>query len=351
MRAAMIADAPHTQSPGSEAAWPHHALLLLFVLLWGGNFVLAEVALREMAPISFSVSRFLMGGWAMIGVLYLQIALGAEEAENRSGMFPHVRREDWPRLLIVSLLGATLAPWLGIEGLDLTHGARASLWLALGPVLSCGIGYLLHTERIGWTGYLGIILAALGTFALAVDGLRPGQNFWLGDLLLCTALLMAVAELHFIKPLAARYGATPMVTARTAIGGCIYLLIAGPSLIDEPWLALDVWTWIAIVFGGAVGVGLGQWVKVRALRKLGPTRVILYGNLVPLAALWLAWVTIGTEPSLLEIVAGFLIVIGAICIQVVDIRVQSGRGKKSEQYADENSSGVMESIAFRSGDQ
>jgi len=45
---------------------------------------------------------------------------------------------------------------------------------------------------------------------------------------------------------------------------------------------------------------------------------VLYGNLVPVATLLLAWLTIGTDPSLLEAVAGGFIVVGAICLQVLD---------------------------------
>lgn len=327
-----------------EAAWPHHVLLLIFVVLWGGNFVLAEVALREMTPIGFSVSRFFIGGTAMITMLYFQLFFGAGGVERGARLFPRVHKKDWPRLLAVAVLGATLAPWLGIEGLGLTHGARASLWLALGPVLSCALGYVLGTERLGRLGYVGIVLAALGTFALAFDGFRSDKGYWFGDLLLVLALLMAVAELHFIKPLAARYGATAMVAARTAIGGMVYLAIALPALVGETWLQLSAWTWIAIIFGGAVGVGIGQWAKVRALKKLGPTRVVLYGNLVPLAALWLAWATIRTQPSALEILSGLFIVLGAICIQVLDVR---GRNGKKDRTGD---SDLLRNVAVRSGD-
>lgn len=328
-----------------EAAWPHHVLLLIFVALWGGNFVLAEVALREMSPIGFSVSRFLLGGMAMIAMLYCQLFFGSGRAAG-ARLFPRVDKKDWPRLLLVAVLGATLAPWLGIEGLGLTHGARASLWLALGPVLSWALGYMLGTERIGRFGYVGVVLAALGTFILAFDGFRPGTGYWLGDLLLALALLMAVAELHFIKPLAARYGATAMVAARTAIGGMFYLLIALPALVRESWLDLGVWTWVAIVFGGAVGVGIGQWAKVRALRKLGPTRVVLYGNLVPLAALALAWATIRTQPSPLEILSGLFIVFGAICIQALDVRSRNGNDKTGGG----RTTNFLSSVAMRSGD-
>lgn len=299
-----------------RTAWPHHSLLSLFVWLWGANFVLAEVALREMEPISFSVARFLMGGGALIALLYAQ----RPSDDEASRLFPHVERADWPRLLFVSVISAALAPWLGIEGLDLTHSGRASLWLALGPVLSSAFGYLGETERIGWVGYLGIGLAGLGTFVLAADGLRPQQAYWAGDLLLLMALLLTVAEMHLIKPLVARYGSISMVALRTTIGGTIYFLIASPVLVGEPWSALSAWTWVAILLGGTIGVGMGQWVKYRALTVIGPTRVVLYGNLVPVATLILAWLTIGTDPSSLEVLAALLIVAGALCLQVVDLR-------------------------------
>ena len=307
-----------TTEPGLSAAKAHHSLLSIFVFLWGANFVLAELALREMAPISFSVARFLMGGGVLVALFYAQFHAfnGRDGEENR--LMPDLDRGDWPRLLLVSVLGATLAPWLGIEGLGLTHGARASLWLALGPVLSSGLGYFLDTERIGWTGLVGIGLAGLGTFVLATDGLQPGRAYWLGDLFLLLALLMTVAELHLIKPLVARYGSIPMVAMRTMIGGLLYGLIALPSMVDEPWFNLSFWTWVAILLGGGIGVGVGQWIKVRALDTLGPTRVVLYGNLVPVATLLLAWLTIGTDPSLMEVIAGILIVIGALCLQVFD---------------------------------
>lgn len=303
--------APKTDVEG-EALGSHHALMSLFVLFWGGNFILAEVALREMTPITFSVSRFVMGAAMLVSLLYIR------RAGTYARVFPGVQPGDWPRLLAVSVLGGTLAPWLGIEGLALTHGARASLWLALGPALSSAIGYFWHTERIGWIGYTGIGLAGFGTFALAAESWQPGGIYWWGDLLLFTALLLTVVELHLIKPLVKRYGAISMAAARTGIGGLLYLLIAAPSLVGEAWLTLDGWTWFAILFGGAIGVGVGQWVRIRALRALGPTRVVIYNNLVPLATLMLAWLTIGTNPSLPELAAGTLIVVGTFCLEVLD---------------------------------
>jgi drug/metabolite transporter (DMT)-like permease len=327
---------------GKNSALSHHSLLFVFTFFWGANFILAEVALLEMSPISFSVSRFAIGGLAMLLVLYRQCLSDAKRTGNAFQFFPSIEKGDWFRLLLVSVLGATLAPWLGIEGLGLTHGSRASVWLALGPAISTGFGYLLSTEKMGRYGVAGVILAALGTLTLAYDGLQPGRGFWFGDLLLFLALTMTVIELHLIKPLARKYGPISMVAMRTVIGGSLYLLIASPSLVQESWLTFGFWTWFAILAGGAIGVGVGQWIKVRALRSLGPTRVVIYGNLVPVAAFIIAWLSIGENPSLYELIAGGLIITGAIFIQVIDVIVRKEKTRPEDDELSVVSSGKHE---------
>ncbi|MCW9707037.1 DMT family transporter [Fodinibius salsisoli] len=311
---------------------------MLFTFIWGANFILAELALQEMAPISFSVSRFAVGGMAMLLIMYCKYRSDCRRNGGPIPFIPSIKKEHWPRLLLISFIGATLAPWLGIEGLGLTHGARASLWLALGPAISTVWGYLFGTERMGQFGYAGVILAVAGTIILAWDGIRPNQGYWLGDLILIIALILTVIELHLIKPLAREYGSIPIVTIRTAIGCSLYLLIASPALIQEAWLSLGFWTWIAIIAGGGIGVGMGQWIKVRALKKLGPTQVVLYGNLVPIAALLIAWLSIGENPSFLEIVSALFIISGAIFIQVIDAR--KSRDLESQKRLEEDLSMV-----------
>lgn len=298
--------------------YTHHSVLVLFTLFWGGNFVLAEVALVELSPISFSVARFFVAAAVMLAVLYAKGKASARKHQTDFRLFPSIDKSDRMRLLSVAVLGATLAPWFGIEGLNLTSGGRASLWLALCPVLSAGIGILLRTEFLRKVGFSGLVIAGIGTMGLAADSLALDHTYWLGDMLLFLAICCTAIELHLIKPLVIKYSATSMVAARTAIGGLFYLLLASPSLMTQNWLSLGLWTWIAIVLGGAIGVGIGQWVKVRALEALGPTRVVLYGNLVPPATLFLAWVVLGTSPSMMEIAAGALILIGAVLLQAGD---------------------------------
>lgn len=295
-----------------------------------------------MAPIAFSSARFAIGGLAMLSILYWQTWRDAKRLGARFRFFPAMEKQDRKRLMVVAVIGATLAPWMGIEGLSLTHGARAALWLALGPAISSVCGRLMSTETMGRYGYTGVLLTVFGTLTLALDGLRPGQGYWAGDLLLFLALTLTVVELHLIKPLARKYGSISMVALRTLIGGMLYLLIASPALAEANWMGFGFWTWFAILAGGAVGVGIGQWVKVRALRILGPTRVVIYGNLVPVAALFIAWLSIGTDPSLFELTAAILIISGAMLIQVVDVTRQQVTSTPEEDELSVVSSGKQD---------
>ena len=61
---------------------------------------------------------------------------------------------------------------------------------------------------------------------------------------------------------------------------------------------------------------------------------MIYGNLVPVATMIIAWFSIGENPGFYEILAGILIVTGAIFIQVVDV---FNRGDDDEMRESEES--------------
>ncbi len=285
-----------------------HALLGSFTFLWGANFVLAAMALTELSPLVFSVSRFAAAALVLVPVAWWR---------PRGDGAPPPRapaKRDLPRLLVVALLGAVLAPWLGIEGLALTGPGRAALYPAMAPAISVLVGRAMGHERLSRGNLVGIALVAVGSLALGADRLRAG-GAWLGDVLLALAVLAAVAELHLIERLAARYGAGAATAWRTGLGTVLYALIASPALVAAPWIELGAWTWVAILAGGVLGVGLGSWVKVAASRVLGPTRVIVYGNLVPLTTWLLGALFVGDVPRLGEALASVLVVLGAFFVQ------------------------------------
>lgn len=313
-----------------KQGWHSHGLLLFFTLIWGSNFILAELALDEMSPLAFSAMRFSMGG------IFLTFIVLLGSKNNPWILFKKLSQKEWIRLFIIILIGAILAPWLGIEGLKQTDGGRASIWLALGPLFSIIIGSRLKTERYGFLMVLGLVLAVAGSTLLIFDGMTFKTNYLQGDLLLVTALLLTVLELHLIKPLIHHHGALPVLTLRSILGSMFYLAIAFPAISNVSWSFLSQITWIAVVFGGIVGISMGQWVKMKSVHAIGPTRVVMYGNFVPVITLGISMMMLCHDPSGTEWSAALLMISGMMLVQVWDIK----NHRKEKQLADVNAEQV-----------
>jgi len=287
-----------------------HLTLAVFTVVWGANFVLAELALRQLSPIGFSVSRFAVATATLFALGQVALVRG-DDARVGSVL----RRRPWG-LLAVALVGVVLAPWLGIEGLARTHAGRAALYVSISPAVSLLLAPRELAERTRPLVGTGLLVA--GTAALVVDPAEVGVS--VGDLLLLVASLAVVLDLHLMRPLAIAYGPAHVSAWRTLVGGALYLLVALPWLVDEPWANLTPLTWVAVVLGGAVGVGLGQWVKARAVRTLGATKVLAYFNLVPVTTLILRALATGRLPSGVEVLACGVIVAGATLINAARVR-------------------------------
>jgi drug/metabolite transporter (DMT)-like permease len=279
----------------------HQGLLAVFVLVWGGNFLLAEVALREMVPIAFSAGRYVIG--ASAGLLVL--------ATLRQ--FPVMRRslsgEDRIRILFAAVCGGVAAPWLGIEGLHLTDAGRAAVWVSLGPVLSYAMGRALRTEHVHHGGRWAIALTVGGALLLASDGLLNSAPIT-GDLMLAAAVTLTVLELHILAPLVKRHPPAHVAVLRTTLGAVLYTLVAIPWLTSTSWGSLEPETLAALAIGGIVAIGMGQWVQARAIRVLGPSHVSVYYLAVPVVTLTGGWLILGHQPTLLEGIAAVVILGG-----------------------------------------
>ena len=127
---------------------------------------------------------------------------------------------------------------------------------------------------------------------------------------------------------------------RTVFGGLIYLLIALPAGVGLPWTQLPDIVWIALAFGGVLAIGIGHWVQGSAIQTIGPTRVVLYHNVVPIIALIASALLVQGSPSFVELVAIVLIVLGIGTVQLTDAR-RSHRPAEAKQTVVLSTSPVM----------
>ncbi|HEX9279582.1 MAG TPA: DMT family transporter, partial [Gemmatimonadales bacterium] len=115
-----------------------HAALLLVAVLFGANYVVAKVALREVTPEGLVVIRT----WGTAAILFATLALWR-------GPTPRLKpnRSDIGQLFLYGLLGASLNQICFLEGLVRSTATNAGLMFASIPLLTLALAVVLRRER------------------------------------------------------------------------------------------------------------------------------------------------------------------------------------------------------------
>ena len=284
-----------------------HAALIAMVIIWGVNFSVSKVALRDVSPLVFNALRFPLAALMLFVVLAMRKTL----------ILPRGRR-DWVRLLLVGLVGNVVYQLCFIFGLDHTTAGNASLLLAGTPILTALFSALLGHERVSPRTWLGVSCAFLGIVLIVLGGAPSSEGHratLIGDALMLGASMTWAFYTVGSRPLVQQYGALP-VTAWTLWIGAIGLCIAGASSVARTDLAaLRTSTWLSIAYAGLLSIGLSYMFWYYGVSRLGNTRTSSYSNVTPVVALICAWLTLGEKPRLAQVVGAAIIIAGVSIAQ------------------------------------
>jgi drug/metabolite transporter (DMT)-like permease len=218
-----------------------------------------------------------------------------------------LRRRDAPRLAIVTVLGAVVAPVTLAWGLQRTSGVIASLMLNVEALFTVLLARWLWREPIG--PRVSLALAAMlggGAFLVAGGHALSVEIGW-GALAVAVATFAWAADNVIGRPLADR-DPTQVVFAKALLGATASLAI-GWSL-GEPWPTPGA----AVSLGacGALGYGASLRFYLRAQRMIGAARTGSVFAVAPFLGAALAW-ALGERPAgLSTILGGLLCAIGVL---------------------------------------
>ncbi len=190
-----------------------YALVLLTVLVWGGNVVLLKVLLAHLSAGAVNAGRFLVAGAALLAL-----------AAARGG-WPRWDARTWAAVLGVGLVGNSVFQTFFLEGIARSPAGISSLVNGVVPVVVAILSPLLGltvTRRQG----AGVAVSLAGMLGLVIAARTPGApvNLVGVGLLLLAAVTWAAYTLAN-RPLAARVGTLPFVAFSLAGGGLPYVLL------------------------------------------------------------------------------------------------------------------------------
>jgi O-acetylserine/cysteine efflux transporter len=274
-------------------------LAALVAVIWGCNFLAVHAAIQQFPPLFAAVVRFVV------------IAV------------PTILFVPWPKVRLRWLIGYGLAfgsaqfAFLFVAmDLGMPTGL-ASLVLQASAPFTVLLGAVLLRERVSGRQLLGISLAVAGMVAIAWQqsasaALLPFALTLLGALswalgTLCSRQAMPENPVHFtlwmsvVPPI-------PMFLLSLAVEGPAAQWRSLSTLTTpQGWVGMGGLAYV-IVFGTVVGSGI--WTTL--LRRNPAGVVAPFSLLVPIVGISMAFLLLREQPTVLEIVAGVVVVGGVL---------------------------------------
>ena len=305
-------DAPATPDRSGLAV---EASLLLTAVVWGLNFPVLKVALRELSPLVVNAVRF------PLAALVVAVLLRAQGRR----LIP--RHRDWPQVVALGVLGHFAYQLCFVYGLSWTLAGNAALLMATTPVWVVCLAGLLREERFSLRALCGALVTLAGTVVLVVNGAggeagAAGAGATLrGELVVLAGVIIWAAYTVLIGRSVKRHGALE-VTGWTFWAASPFIFLAGvPSMWTGDLGSVSAGAWAAVAYSGILTVGLGYFAWYRAVGAIGQSRTAIYANFVPVVTFAGAWLWLGESPTAAQL-GGTVVVLAGLAV------ARRGRGAR-----------------------
>ena len=276
-------------------------LLFLMVAIWGANFSLVKVALREFPELVFNALRLLIASSLFLGAIWWQ---------QRTTPRPALSRAEWIRVVVLGLIGHLIYQFLFLGGLKRTSVANGSLIMGTTPVIVALLSAWTGHERISLQRWLGAAISFLGLYI--VVGAQAGLGNPTGDLLVLASTACWATYSVASVPLLKRHSPVVVTGYTMTVGATAYTLAAGPALRAMPWGQVSALGWGLMLASAVFALGLAYLIWYSSVQRVGSTRTAAWSNVTPVMAMSIAALWLGEGLALRQLAGAGVIFAGLV---------------------------------------
>lgn len=294
-------------------------LFALMCLVWGIPYLLIKVAVEEVSAPVLVFARTALGTAVL---LPLVLRNGGPRAFLRD------LRGHWPWLVAFAVT-EIIGPWLLLSRAEtVLTSSMTGLLIAAVPI----IGALLvlaggRRERFGPVRWAGLVVGFAGVAVLAAPGLRGGDGWAVGEVLLVT-VGYATAPLIAERKLAEVPG-TAMTTVCLAMAALVY---AVPAALTLPARVPSAGALAAIAVLGVVCTAAAFVAFLAMIKEIGASRSTVITYVHPAVAV-VAGVAVLGEELTANVAGAFVLILGGSVLATRGAR--SLGGKRAEAAAEQ----------------
>lgn len=242
-------------------------------ILVGSAIVATRFAVGQTGPASLAFLRYAIALVCMLPPFLLS-------ARTR------IRAPDLPPIAILGMLQFGVLIVLLNFALQYVSAAHASLIFALMPLVALMLAGALGQERFTGAKVAGVTLTVVGVgLTLGLDAISAagGARSWIGEAAaLGSAVCGAVCSVLY-RPYLKRYSAVSVSVTATLAAVVFLAVVAGGEGFFAAVPRFTMGGWLAVAFIG-INSGVGYFLWLWSLTRVGATRVTVFLALSPLTA-------------------------------------------------------------------
>lgn len=279
--------------------------ILFTVTVWGIGPVFIRTLSVELGPADHLVIRYTLVTLAYLAGLAL---IGGWRIE----------REDWPRLLLIALIGLVGYNLGAAFGFELVTAGVGSLINGTQPLLIAFLGAMAAREKLYPATLAGLAVAFAGVVMLIWNDLgltRNSSGFLLGCIYIFLGLVAFSVYVIVSKPLVRKYGAYSISAMSTALAtAAMLLLLARPSVVGTV-ASMNAGNWLDMSYVVVLSTFLGTltWNYGASRLPAATSGALLY--LMPVFGVWAGALLLNETVTSLTLIGGALILLGVAIVQ------------------------------------
>ena len=301
-----------------------YGLLVLMVVIWSFSFVLVDIAVEFIPPMSLALTRFLIVSIVFITVdIYLLInrKMQTNKVEERKEKVFYSKRE-WIYIIIASFCGTTIFFVIQYYAIGIIGPTLPALFVCLlSPVLITILALIFFKEKLTTVKLLGFVIATIGGFLLVTGGdlerLTPKSPNFIGYLYaLITPLLWAIYTIATKK--ISKEKSTLITLKYIAYFGTVELFVF-VLLNNELLIFIQNLTNVFVLITGLyLGIGcyiIGYFIWQKSQKELKSSKGASFLYIEPFLTLIFSMLLNRPETILLwNLVGGFIVLVAVLII-------------------------------------
>ncbi len=283
-------------------------LLAAMVAIWGGNFSLVKVALRDFPELAFNAFRLVIAS-----TVFLLAIWHARRSEGPSSALVAIPRADWKRLVVLGIVGHLAYQLFFLAGVKRTSVGNGSLIMGTTPVVVALLTAWTGHERVSLKQWVGAALSFTGLYIVVGGAADLTGSTRSGDLLMLGSVVCWASYSVAAVPLLKRHSPLVVTGYSMTIGSILYALVALPWLRGVDLSTVSALSWALMTASAVFALAFAYLIWYTSIQKVGTTRTAVWSNLTPVAAIAIAALWLG-EPLTMNQLTGSVAIFAGLFI-------------------------------------